>query len=94
MSRKSCIGCRHYRSLSGGGEWHKANSKVAKGCHYLLDTGEPRGCPAAHCTRYDPAKESPAELTARKQHAIVSAEEYNQLKIRTPGRIDIPARRT
>ena len=42
--RSSCKGCGHYRKLSptsGGRD---------KYCNYLLDTGEPRPCPAEGCT--------------------------------------------
>lgn len=84
MSRKSCIGCRHYRCLFGAQQWRE--SKSAKGCHYLLDTGEPRGCPAAHCTRYDPHEETEEEATIRKLRAIEDGEHINySLKITTAG---------
>lgn len=41
---KPCAGCAHYRSSTGsrGGE---------EICHYILDTGEPRGCPPERCNK-------------------------------------------
>ena len=44
MTRKSCSGCVYYRPLNNaaGGE---------RGCHYCLDTGNPRGCSVAECIR-------------------------------------------
>lgn len=44
MNRETCKGCVHYRVF--GGDRHE------KCCHYIIDTGEPRGCPAKKCTRY------------------------------------------
>lgn len=41
----NCKGCIYWRSASD------TNGKVIKLCHYLLDTGERRGCPADKCTR-------------------------------------------
>ena len=35
-----CVGCRHYRALHRGGL-----KRHGFACHYLLDTGEARGCP-------------------------------------------------
>ena len=40
--RASCRGCVHYRGTS--------TSEFDKCCHYLLDTGERRPCPAESCT--------------------------------------------
>lgn len=44
MTRPHCSDCIYYRSLNNarGG---------AKGCHYCLDTGNPRGCPIEGCIR-------------------------------------------
>ncbi len=44
MNRETCKGCVHHRAL--GSDRHE------KCCHYIIDTGEPRGCPAKKCTRY------------------------------------------
>lgn len=46
MNRKSCEGCRYFRSLSMGEKYCI--------CHYTLDTGQSRGCDAAHCDKYSP----------------------------------------
>lgn len=40
--RVSCIGCIYHRQLGEFGNY---------GCHYMLDTGEKRGCPPEACTR-------------------------------------------
>lgn len=40
---KTCVGCAYYRPLCGNrGESY---------CNYILDTGEPRGCPAENCKK-------------------------------------------
>ena len=41
----NCKGCIYWSSASD------TNGKVIKLFHYLLDTGEKRGCPADKCTR-------------------------------------------
>lgn len=38
-----CKGCDHYRRLS--------TDDKRKVCHYLLDTGTPRGCPISECDK-------------------------------------------
>lgn len=43
---KSCVGCGHRRPIS---DRHKKSYKI---CHYILDTGEPRGCPVEKCKHY------------------------------------------
>lgn len=47
-NRKSCQRCLHHRPIS---------SMLPRDtvCHYLLDTGTPRGCPAEHCTHWQEA---------------------------------------
>lgn len=47
--RTSCRGCIHRRGLGGKGSKYTV-------CHYILDTGSPRGCPADRCTRKKVAK--------------------------------------
>lgn len=44
MSRKTCQGCVHYRTLG-------QTPKAGKGCHYFLDTYDQRGCPPEKCTK-------------------------------------------
>lgn len=39
-----CRGCCHHRYLHG-----RCDIKV---CHYILDTGEPRGCSARNCSKF------------------------------------------
>lgn len=41
-NRKTCRGCIYYRLLSAGHEM---------ACHYMLMTGEKRGCPPENCTK-------------------------------------------
>ena len=55
MSRTSCKGCGHYRTFSGN------YTKGERGCHYLLDTGEPRGCSAENCTKKEPYRRQPKQ---------------------------------
>ena len=40
----TCRGCVYYRSLS-------ESSRGKPYCNYILDTGEPRGCPAENCEK-------------------------------------------
>ena len=40
LPEASCLGCRHYRSIYGNGLPRRGLV-----CHYLLDTGQARGCP-------------------------------------------------
>ena len=40
---KTCVGCAYYRPLDD-------NSRESY-CNYILDTGEPRGCPAENCKK-------------------------------------------
>ncbi len=42
--RESCAGCIYRRGIGSRGDRYKV-------CHYCIDTGMPRGCPAAKCTR-------------------------------------------
>lgn len=42
--RKSCVGCRYYKHL---GTQPGINDKA---CHYTLETGKLRPCPADKCT--------------------------------------------
>ncbi len=43
-NQRHCIGCYYYHSLDGSGHGTKA-------CHYLLDTGNTRGCSPENCVR-------------------------------------------
>lgn len=42
--RKSCSGCIYRRGIGALGSKYTV-------CHYLLDTGKPRGCPAERCDK-------------------------------------------
>lgn len=58
FKRQSCIGCIYHRRLGEIGSW---------GCHYMLDTGEPRGCPPEDCIHktYEPTKRMRTTLQLR-----------------------------
>lgn len=45
-ARESCIGCGHRRPLAAS----HPNINIA--CHYMLDTGKIRDCPASQCKYY------------------------------------------
>lgn len=51
-SRKSCQGCTFYRPLSAGHEM---------ACHYMLMTGEKRGCPPENCIKKEPYRRQPKQ---------------------------------
>ena len=51
-NRKTCRGCIFYRPLSAGHEM---------ACHYMLMTGEKRGCPAENCTKKEPYRRQPKQ---------------------------------
>ncbi len=42
FKRVSCTGCVYHPQIGDPGSW---------GCHFMLDTGEKRGCPPTSCTR-------------------------------------------
>lgn len=44
LRRESCVGCIYHRSLSDC-------SQGLPGCHYCLDTGNPRGCSSVKCDK-------------------------------------------
>lgn len=44
MNRETCKGCVYHRTIGV--------DRPEKFCHYIIDTGEPRGCSAKNCTRY------------------------------------------
>lgn len=41
----ACHGCFYFRPFT-------SFSDGAKGCHYILVTGEPRECPVNHCDKW------------------------------------------
>lgn len=64
MTRLACKGCRYHRTFSP--YWSSV-----KCCHFCLDTGELRGCPAGKgCVRYEqgsPPKRSNGFLFEEKE---------------------------
>lgn len=54
-ARASCNGCIHLRRMAFAG----------MACHYILDTGNPRGCPAERCGR---------KMTRRQYNALSASE--------------------
>ena len=48
---KKCRGC-YYRRLFYGGY---------TACHYMIDTGKPRGCPPEQCIRYKKGRYKPSK---------------------------------
>ena len=44
MKRKSCEDCVYYRPYS-------CSARGERGCHYLFDTNQKRGCPVEGCTK-------------------------------------------
>jgi hypothetical protein len=71
MNRTSCKGCGHYRTYSGN------YTKGERGCHYLLDTGEPRGCPVENCTKKSPIGGNRNELLRKITIIIITDKEAN-----------------
>lgn len=61
---KSCKGCIYWRFAA------HTSSRGLKICHYLLDTGEKRGCPSENCAHYTKAKRR-----KQKAEAVTMAEE-------------------
>ncbi len=62
MNRETCKGCVHYRAF--GSDHHE------KCCHYIIDTGEPRGCPAKKCTHYTKDPDKGGDPNARQMESI------------------------
>ena len=52
-----CVGCIHYRPLVGG-----ERSTSVHACHYILDTGEPRGIKAKDCYKHEGTRYAPKEV--------------------------------
>jgi len=46
-ARKTCKGCVYLKPLGGMGRTNE------QGCHYCYITGNPRGCPADQCDKYE-----------------------------------------
>ena len=61
----TCRGCIYFRSLSE----NKPNLKHY--CNYLLDTGEPRRCPAESCDKKLTKEEAMKKLTSEDKQEII-----------------------
>lgn len=60
---KTCVGCAYYRPLyDNSGESY---------CNYILDTGEPRGCPAENCKKKISMEEYMKRLTQEQKQEII-----------------------
>ena len=60
---KTCAGCAYYRPLyDNGGESY---------CNYILDTGEPRGCPAENCKKKISMEEYMKKITQEQKQEII-----------------------
>ena len=62
---KTCNGCVYYRSLS------EKSPNLQPYCNYLLDTGEPRGCPAENCKKKLTLEEAMKKLTQEDKQEII-----------------------
>ena len=62
---KSCKGCVYYRSLSENSPY------LQHYCNYLLDTGEPRRCPAENCKKKLTLEEAMKKLTSEDKQEII-----------------------
>ena len=61
----TCRGCVYYRSLS---EYYP---NLQHYCNYLLDTGEPRRCPAENCEKKLTLEEAMKKLTQEDKQEII-----------------------
>ena len=62
---KTCNGCVYYRSLS------ENSPNLQHYCNYLLDTGEPRRCPAENCEKKLTLEEAMKKLTSEDKQEII-----------------------
>lgn len=63
----NCVGCKYWRHLESN------NHCSPHGCHYSLDTGELRGCPAENCKHYERDKMRGKNITAEDVAAMQAA---------------------
>ena len=61
----TCRGCVYYRSLS------ENSPNLQHYCNYLLDTGEPRRCPAENCEKKLTLEEAMKKLTSEDKQEII-----------------------
>lgn len=60
---KTCAGCAYYRPLY--------DNRGESYCNYILDTGEPRGCPAENCNKKISMEEYMKRLTQEQKQEII-----------------------
>lgn len=60
---KTCVGCAYYRPLY--------DNRGESYCNYILDTGEPRGCPAENCNKKISMEEYMKRLTQEQKQEII-----------------------
>ena len=61
----TCRGCVYYRPLS------ENSPNLQHYCNYLLDTGEPRRCPAENCEKKLTLEEAMKKLTSEDKQEII-----------------------
>ena len=61
--KKRCEGCYYSKSADG-------TSNGAKFCHYMLETGEPKGCRAEVCDKRITRREYDAVQAAKRKKVL------------------------
>ena len=74
---KTCRGCVYYRSLS------ENSPNLQPYCNYLLDTGEPRGCPAKNCNKKISMEEYMKRLTQDDKQEIIRLRIEGNVPVKT-----------
>ena len=74
---KTCKGCVYYRSLS------ENSPNLQPYCNYLLDTGEPRGCPAKNCNKKISMEEYMKRLTQEQKQEIIRMRIEGNVPVKT-----------
>lgn len=74
---KTCKGCVYYRSLS------ENSPNLQPYCNYLLDTGEPRRCPAENCDKKLTKEEAMKKLTQDDKHEIIRLRIEGNVPVKT-----------
>ena len=72
---KTCVGCAYYRPLyDNSGESY---------CNYILDTGEPRGCPAENCKKKISMEEYMKKITQEQKQEIIRLRIEGNVPVKT-----------
>lgn len=74
---KTCVGCAYYRSLS------ENSPNLQPYCNYLLDTGEPRRCPAENCDKKLTKEEAMKKLTQGDKQEIIRLRIEKNVPVKT-----------